>query len=638
MLIAPLSLLIAGCADPADREWWRQLEADSPCYRVNLLDGLEEADTTEVHDLFACLDSQGHLEPLRPVDRALEMPTRGRVVGGELAELTNALPGVDVDPFALGGIALDLLASEDAPVEGLLDVALELGWGQSAVSLRSGADLSDPARMEAGAIAPLRPLIPTLARTLNDDSNRTLAWFGEVLAERETKRWIRTFGGWAETSDPRVRPIVSALLRDLGAGVLAARNPANDRWAGASGDSLRDLVDALLLTGAVDSIAPEAKAILGDPVVRQDLEEALVRMHADGELQLVLPELKWLATVNPSGAPLQPGEISALAAFLRLLSDANEPMTCSLNLWLANLDVDLGNLGVTVLEFMADMDPDTVQSGTGILASVLGFGVTDFIVVEVADSGICTPLDAQMIDDLRAVEAMQGPEAREVLVALVELLRVMKYGEDNRIPAMVDMADELHTLGLVDPAQEVILDLANEPIAQRAVALVPVLASPGDYGITAGSEPPIDLQDALELSIWLFEDEPTLGQTGWQRIKPLAEPALASDATWTALGNAATVLDDPNSQLSRMFDLIPAVLSADPELGALDAIAPLLTKPELSEPLLSIAETPAFVDVLLATTPEPGQQRVPLVFAGELVVSGTLDDLLRMLDLLIARI
>ncbi|MEZ4316517.1 MAG: hypothetical protein R3F61_03405 [Myxococcota bacterium] len=636
MTVLPLAFLVSGCSVNTEREWWRQLEADSPCYRVNLLDGLVETETTEVHDLFACLDSHGHLEPLRPLDRAADLPTRGRAVGGELAELVNALPAVHVDPFALGGVALDLLQRDDAPVDAFLDVALELGWGRPAAVLRADADLRDPALLRSGVIVPLRPLIPGVARTLHDDGNGTLAWVGDVLRDPESKRWIRTFDGWVTTTHPTVQPIMDALLRDLGAALLATRNPANDRWSGATGDSARDLVDALLLTGAVDAIAPEARAILGDPVVRADLEAALVQLHDDGDLQLLLPELKWLSTVDPSGAPLQPGGTSALAAFVRLLSNANTPMTCSLDLWVTNLDVSLGNLGVTVLEVMADMNPDTVQSSTGLLADVLGFGVTDFIVTEIASSGICDPLDTQMIDDLRAVEAMQGPEAREVLVVLVEVLRVMKYGQQNRIPAMVDMADELHTLGLVDPAQELVIDLANEPVAQRVVALVPVLAAPEAYGVTAGPDAPVDLQDVLELSVWLFEEEPSLGQTGWRRIAPLAEPVLQSDATWEALGNGALVMSDPNSRLSRALDLAPPLLAVDPDLTVLDELAPLLHEPTLSDPLLSILEMPTVVDLVLADTPEAGQERVPLAFAGELVTHGTLDDLLRTIDLVLA--
>ncbi|MCB9678864.1 MAG: hypothetical protein H6737_27430 [Alphaproteobacteria bacterium] len=636
MVVLPLTLLISGCSDYPQREWWNQLEADSPCYRVNVLDGLDEAQTTEVHDLFACLDMHGHLEPLRPLDRAMELPTRGRLVGGEVAELVNGLPAIDVDPFALGGLALDLIQRDDAPVDDFMDVMLELGWGQSAATLRAGANLRDPALMQSGVLVPLRPLIPDLARTLHDDSNGTLAWVGDVLADPETKRWIRTFDGWVTTEDPRVRPIVDALLRDTAAGILAARSPQNDTWSGSTGDSIRDLVDALLLTGAADAIAPEAQAILDDPIVRADLEAALVRLHQQGDLQLLLPELKWLSTVSTDGTPLQPGEISALAAFLRLLSNANEPMTCSIDLWITNVNLSLGNLGVTVLEYMADMNPDTVQTSTGLLADILGFGITEFIVVEVADSGICDPLDVQMIDDLRAVEAMQGPEAREVLVVLVEVLRVMKYGQQNRIPAMVDMADELHTLGLVDPTQEVVKDLANEPIAQRFVGLVPVLASPESFGIVALPDEPVDLVDALELSVWIFAQEPTLGQTGWQRVEPLARPLLEADATWVALGNGARVMADPNSRLSRAIDLAPPLLDVDPELSVLDDLAPLLNEPRLSDPLLSMAEMPQLVDLVLADTPEPGQERVPLAFAGELVVDGTLDDLLKTIDIVLA--
>ena len=62
--LLPLLLVLAGCEfHDAGDDWHDQLVPDSPCYRVDLLDGLSEANTDELHDLYDCLD-QGNFTAL----------------------------------------------------------------------------------------------------------------------------------------------------------------------------------------------------------------------------------------------------------------------------------------------------------------------------------------------------------------------------------------------------------------------------------------------------------------------------------------------------------------------------------------------------------------------------------------------
>jgi hypothetical protein len=51
--------------------------------------------------------------------------------------------------------------------------------------------------------------------------------------------------------------------------------------------------------------------------------------------------------------------------------------------------------------------------------------------------------------------------------------------------------------------------------------------------------------------------------------------------------------------------------------------------------LLSIVEAEGFVDAMFAVEAEPDQPVVPMVFAGELVVDGTLDELLHTIDVVL---
>src|SRR5687767_12999343 len=109
-------LAVLGCGGLPDDPWWIDaLVADSPCYRVDLLDGLDATSTAEAHDLFGCLNRHGHVEAFRPFDAAFDVETRtGDPVGVELARAVGAMSEADADPFALADVLLAAItASED---------------------------------------------------------------------------------------------------------------------------------------------------------------------------------------------------------------------------------------------------------------------------------------------------------------------------------------------------------------------------------------------------------------------------------------------------------------------------------------------------------------------------------------------
>jgi len=113
---------------------------------------------------------------------------------------------------------------------------------------------------------------------------------------------------------------------------------------------------------------------------------------------------------------------------------------------------------------------------------------------------------------------------------------------------------------------------------------------------------------------------------------PLAEPLLASDGLWETLGRAAELLEDDQSQLSQIVVVLPPLLAADPELSSIQGLATLLADPQLAEPLLRVVETDGVASALLATEGTEDFPEPPLAFAGRMIIGGTLDDLLSMVD------
>jgi hypothetical protein len=107
--------------------WQDQLQAESPCYDVNLLDGLDHESTVELWHLFECLNYDGHFDAWLPVVETIDVSTASdRPIGLALIDVLDALPTVDLDPFLLADTLLSSLQDEERPIESTLNLILEL--------------------------------------------------------------------------------------------------------------------------------------------------------------------------------------------------------------------------------------------------------------------------------------------------------------------------------------------------------------------------------------------------------------------------------------------------------------------------------------------------------------------------------
>jgi hypothetical protein len=366
--------------------------------------------------------------------------------------------------------------------------------------------------------------------------------------------------------------------------------------------------------------------ILEDPKVRGNLRNTLIELQADGTLGQVPAQLKWMASVDTDAGGLDATELSALYRFMRLLAETNQPMNCTIDLLITDFTISLGNMAVVILELIADWDPNVVVDTTSFLSDVINFPLSEWLIYEIADTGICPVMNEQMLDDVQAINVLQEEEAYDLLVFFIALLDDLEEGDESRIPELANLATALHEEGLIPPTEEAIRDLGTEPLVGDIIDYIPVLVDPASHGIAAGAESPVNLGDAADLLIWFLSDE------GWDRLEPFLPVVRDNEATWTALDHAALLLTNEQSQLVSGSGLLPLFLDLDPELSILHTMAPLISDDTLGFSVLSILETPEVVTPLFATS---GDREVPLAFLPRLMVDGTLDDLLQIADILL---
>lgn len=629
MRLALFVPFVASCALFEEAPSWRdQLEPDSPCYEVDLLDGVDRSSTAELNGVFACLNHNGHLEPLAPTMRATDRQTRsGQPVAFDLLDALDAASKQDVDLGALLDTATTALRDPDEPLTLALDVAMELMYGVPAEDVRGGVvPLRAPNRFDAAPLRNAAPLANLAGYTLADHPDLLVA-VADLLEHEDAPRWVYTIEAILLSDHPDIDVHTRPLMRDFGDALFAT-------GTGTSDDTLRIVSEALLqgTEPALGTLAPDVHGLLSDDAFLEGFEDALLGWSEDGHLLPVASQLGWMATVDRDARPLGPGEISALGAFLRLLHDANRPMRCSVDLFVTDLRFDLGNVALTVLETLADLEPGTVLSLSGFMSDVLDFPLTELLLDEIADSGICPVLTPRLLDDVGAVSVLEHPEADHLVAVLIDLLRVARDEGDGQLERIADVATLLVEVGLLDDVEDLVQQLAPQPLIADILGLAPVLARPARYGLRHPKALPVDLQDFLALVEALVAPRDDGPGRELDRWLPLLQDVVLDDATWQLLAASAPILSDPRTTTSQLPEQLPVLLRLDPDLSLLPAAGALARDPELTAPLLDVLAEGSLVAEIVASRPSGDDPRVPMAWFAELVTDGTLDEVLALVD------
>lgn len=616
-LATPLFLVLGGCGPDTTPRWSDQLVPAGPCWEVNLGDGVDAADNTELHTLFDCLNRTGDFDPLSSLDVALDAPTRGgQTVGGELVGLAAEAGDGEVD---LAGLFEGLMALYEENVDRVPLVAemfVELVYARpyEQVEALDPWGQAEGSAVAGGLIAPAVPLLSLSSAVLLDEGDDILAFVADLPASPHLDDAACTYQGLMRseaTADTR-----AALAEHLGpAMVLAA--PA-----------LRDLTGILVASPAGGTFfaaaSDDLRIILSDQAVIDDLTERMIERDAAGDMLPILSGVTHLATVDVDGGALGVGEVSALSRFIRLLASANGPVDCGL--------VSTDNLAVLVLDLLALIPADTVEAGIPILAGLLDNALLDFLLRTGADLGVCDGLSSDMVEDLAAVDRLSDEPSLPLLRVMLDLLAAVRQdgGDESRIPSVVGVVDLAWDRGMLPPIEALLVAVEGAPGADAAFAgLLHIIIDPSELD-TAGCPDgarPMDLPVALAVV-----EAAIVGEgSAWSTLLPLASPLLQADETWRIVDRLGGLLQGEPPRLAQAPALLSDLLAEHHDLLAGDPFARLRDR-GVVDPLLRVVEAPEVGAALLVSERDlPG----PLPFATRLVQDGTLDTVLRTVELLV---
>jgi hypothetical protein len=646
-----LLLLLAACdfhEEPAD--WHDQLQPDSPCYRVDLFDGLSESSTDELHDLFDCVN-QGNLDPLAAVVDALDEPTRsGDPAGVELARWINHLPRTGLDLASIFDALVVLLDDGGSPIVKAAELLVEALYGRPYDELTLDELPTGPHSLDQGLLTPAMPLVGELAALSQDRDDGLATLSASALRSELTLDAVATFMAASGSQDPLLAGLADTLLVDLGDAIERCEDPTNDHAAGASGHSLRDLGQALFEAPAgsetkLELLLAPVSRMVADPALVDSLAEALGASSRGGHLDPLPSQFALLATTDVNGGSLEPGEDSALVSLLRLLHTADRPVSCS-TIGIEWLETD--NMSVWLLELIAEQEPDNVDFLLNIGGWTLSYGE----LIE-ALAGQCTIDSERFAADAPALERLVDPQVGDLLVVLLELLQALQPPDSaSRIPELVEIVSLTHSQQLSEPVEELLKDLAGSRLISEVLALVPALVDPWserawcangtdtcveetwsgwDDEAFDGPRDPVDLHALLALAVTL--GEPTeAGPSPLERLRASAQLLVEHPDTWTLTHNAGQLLQRPGARSAAILAQLPAWEQVDPEWKLLSMTADLLEDPACTTPVLGIVETDAVTDALTAPTE---QREGPLPFISRLVVDDTLAEVLATVKLIL---
>ena len=295
-----------------------------------------------------------------------------------------------------------------------------------------------------------------------------------------------TMAGVIYTEDPELKPIGDGLMGSLAEAWIRASNTENDIWDGASGNSIRDLIEVAAIgedAGPMDELKPIVRTLLADDNVQRNTKRVLTQAAAAGHIVHLPVQLQYLADVSADGIPLSSGtagQVSALQAGARLIHQGNTEVDCRIDIpILPDIEFSLGNLSVSILQRLAEMDEDTAVDSVGFLGEVLNFGLTQTILDTILGTDVCPVLNDDLIDDLVVLERLNDPAVGN----LVEVIHgtfdaVYQEGELNRLPETVDLMSVLYAQNQLPPLEEGLRDLASSDLAGSMTTIIETVLEP----------------------------------------------------------------------------------------------------------------------------------------------------------------
>ncbi len=611
-----LLVLLAGCDFFASGPRWQdQREPAGACYDFVLVDGIDTDSNGELHAIFACLNGGGLLDAFSATDAALDETTRSGTVGAVVVGTVGAA-GRTRSVSAAGLLAAGLHLFDDRQnTSALLELVLELAYGAGVAELGNGVTLNSTSSLHDGLLLPMGESLAAASTPVLDDDLAASRPVAAALRSEEAPRWVWSLALAPNAPDAGIADLAANWTSTLAQLIEDTADESNNRHARASGNSLRDAATAAFAGNTLPDVVTAAGPLLVDEFARDALARWVEEEADAGRWQSLDEGLLYLASVDRQGGPVSGDEDSALIGLVRLLHDANRPLDCRIQLGVVNVEWSLGNLAVAILEVLSATDPDAAAAGVDVLGDAVGYPLTSAVLGTIADSGVCPVIDPELVADLEALDRLSDPPAEELLGTLIGLL----HAADQHIGAVADLAGAVHAAELVEPVEELLVDVGGSAAADRLLAAVPGLLDP-DGKQAGGSFPsgvrPVDVHSFALLLVGLTADD------AWPALQPAVAVFLDEQTTWDAVGNAQRLLNRSGTATEELLPLVAEWAGGDPEMSWLPAAADYVEDPAVVGPALELLEVQALRVALLDTEVLAAG---PVPWLASLYVSGTLD-------------
>ncbi|MCP4872843.1 MAG: hypothetical protein GY898_29485 [Proteobacteria bacterium] len=615
--------LLVGCFGDDFTEVEPLDEADSPCYRANLADGLSETDPGELLAIYECLNVRGALDGADGVVRALTTAqTRADREGSlDLARAVNRIPE-HVDVSGSLTAAADLLRERNEFLVFVARTTAEWIYGRpwpevEAAFADGGGELTAPEAVEDGLVQPLIPIVATLAESALDAGElpAIAAGLESVLTMQELAEVTGTMATMVQDQEAA---LLEHTIEDLATFLESAQEPGGENVL------LRLVAESLTGAPGLGGQPPLIAALdpldrmLADPVASDRMATTIGELYADGVLQALPGQLHSLITIDVDGNGWAPGRETALQGLLKLLEDGDQPVQCG-------LIFQVDSLSMFIFQAISLFDASTVE--TSLLAADLL--VQDLMVLT---DLLCTGIDPGLQERYPAILRLAESGALRVTTPLVQSLYAPLDPEHDTLREGLDLLLAIQSGGLTDEVEDFGRRELDEPFIGNVMTVVGAFVEPEDPAAVGDLDTMIRV---LRAAI-----SPPAGQ-GYERslagllVEPLRVTLTAHEeelADW--LAEFAGLLRAEGSQTSGLLDEVAPLLEVDPDLDTLAAVGRLLGDVELSEPMWRVLETDEVAAALASSTngrEAPGM----LGLVGRISADGSLEQVLSLMTWLL---
>lgn len=621
-LLLPLLLASTGCFFlPFDED--RPQQHGSPCQQVNIMDGLDEHDTTEIQALYDCLNQTGAFEPLRPsVDELVSGADRhGEPLGYHAAYVFNNAARFIPVAETLSAVR-QLLREENAFLIDALRLAAEWTYGMpwpQVEELAASGGLQDPDLLADGPLGHLVPVLRVWAWAIleEDDIEDAGEVLDHLLSMPELLDTLITLRELFVDYQAGHNDLFDQFPENWGTFFIQTHQPSGE-------NTLIEVLDPLVSPGGaaddplvIEQMLPYVDPMLEDPVVVSRLVEGIGDLYDDGTLDELPDQLSGLMLVDMHGGTLDPGEESAFSAALTLLDEADAPFDCfeliytdSVSVWILQEIVILG------------LEADTVAELVSFVEDMYGW------LIEVVD--LVCELPPVLKTHFDAIIQLAESGALHSLIPLLYAIADPDVPAHNYLRELVDIVHLLVAFDLVAPVEDLLVPTFEQDFMPQVLAIVGAFVDPS-VPLAAG-----DIYTLLDVAEYLITPPPEAAPGDYHKAPLITAARIVDDivsdpATYQELDlfllRWGELLVAEDAVTHEILYGIEGLLDLDPELKTLDLLGDIFDDYDVCYHWVMLFENEGFMGEL-GQAGSPGGEEVPMAMLGRLIADGTTEDLL----------